>query len=128
MAGLPLLLRLLTRNLNEKSVETISQRDRPDQSLTKPKVTRTPLVQSEGTVAPASGAAHKTQNPLNCVTNFAEMSLALVSKLEVEQEQATSAHACSSPSGRSGAGAGARPIARLREWPLRWVGIITLAS
>lgn len=63
-------------------------------------LTRTPLVQSEGTVAPASGAAHKTQNPLNFVTSFAEMSLALVSKLEVEQEQATSAYACSSPSGR----------------------------
>ena len=99
MAGL-LLLGLLARNLNEKREEITPQRDRPEQALIKLKVTRTQLVQSEGMAAPASVVAHETQNPLNFVTNFAEMSLALVSKLEVEQEQATSAHACSLPSSR----------------------------
>jgi len=74
---------LLDQQVHERTAEL-------NQSLTELRATQMQLVQREKLASLGeltAGIAHEIQNPLNFVTNFAEVSVELVDELNVEQNQ-----------------------------------------
>ncbi|MBC7569180.1 MAG: histidine kinase [Spirosoma sp.] len=74
---------LLEEQVHERTAEL-------NQSLTELRATQVQLVQREKLASLGeltAGIAHEIQNPLNFVTNFAEVSVELVDELNVEQNQ-----------------------------------------
>ncbi len=75
------------RRLGEKNVEIAAHRDDLDRTLTELQTTQNQLVQREKMASLGeltAGVAHEMQNPLNFVTNFADLSVELVAELEAE--------------------------------------------
>ncbi len=72
------------RHLNEKNVQIAAHRDDLDRTLTELQATQNQLVQREKMASLGeltAGVAHEMQNPLNFVTNFADLSVELVAEL-----------------------------------------------
>lgn len=97
LGGVVLVVALLLRNiflkqranrhLNEKNVQIAAHRDDLDRTLTELQSTQDQLVQREKMASLGeltAGVAHEMQNPLNFVTNFADLSVELVAELEAE--------------------------------------------
>ncbi|TPG71726.1 ATP-binding protein [Hymenobacter nivis] len=97
LGGVVLVVGLLLRNiflkqranrrLGEKNVEIAAHRDDLDRTLTELQTTQNQLVQREKMASLGeltAGVAHEMQNPLNFVTNFADLSVELVAELEAE--------------------------------------------
>ncbi|OGX81537.1 tetratricopeptide repeat-containing sensor histidine kinase [Hymenobacter coccineus] len=97
LGGVVLVVALLLRNiflkqranrrLGEKNVEIAAHRDDLDRTLTELQTTQNQLVQREKMASLGeltAGVAHEMQNPLNFVTNFADLSVELVAELEAE--------------------------------------------
>ena len=97
LGGVVLVVGLLLRNiflkqranrrLGEKNVQIAAHRDDLDRTLTELQTTQNQLVQREKMASLGeltAGVAHEMQNPLNFVTNFADLSVELVAELEAE--------------------------------------------
>ncbi|QDA58920.1 tetratricopeptide repeat-containing sensor histidine kinase [Hymenobacter jejuensis] len=78
------------RHLNEKNQQIEAHSIALDRTLEDLKTTQTQLVQREKMASLGeltAGVAHEMQNPLNFVTNFADLSVELVAELEEELAQ-----------------------------------------
>jgi signal transduction histidine kinase len=82
---------LLEQQVAARTAEIVAQRNSLEQALLELRNTQTQLVQREKMASLGeltAGIAHEIQNPLNFVTNFAEVSGELISELEAEQQLA----------------------------------------
>ncbi|WP_317241657.1 MULTISPECIES: sensor histidine kinase [Hymenobacter] len=80
---------LLEQQVAARTAEIVAQRNSLEQALLELRNTQTQLVQREKMASLGeltAGIAHEIQNPLNFVTNFAEVSGELISELEAEQQ------------------------------------------
>ncbi|SMB99772.1 histidine kinase [Hymenobacter roseosalivarius DSM 11622] len=77
----------LEQQVAARTAEIVAQRNNLEQALAELKTTQTQLVQREKMASLGeltAGIAHEMQNPLNFVTNFADLSVELVAELEEE--------------------------------------------